>query len=181
LTNIKAGNLVDMTDANLAVIENGTITTSWNTNQSITNEATYAYIDFKANETAYLSEVLDLNSVVTSAEAYSTDDELKNVTLQFTKRMIQEQPKGVELYQNQPNPFSEVTRIRFYLPESTSATISVMDITGKIVYQTTGEYSSGIQTVSLNKAELSNFTSGIFYYELKTSKTRISKKMITVE
>jgi hypothetical protein len=181
LTNIKAGNLVDMTDANLAVIENGTITTSWNTNQSITNEATYAYIDFKANETTYLSEVLDLNSVVTSAEAYSTDDELKNVTLQFTKRMIQEQPKGVELYQNQPNPFSEVTRIRFYLPESTSATISVMDITGKIVYQTTGEYSSGIQTVSLNKAELSNFTSGIFYYELKTSKTRISKKMITVE
>ncbi len=181
LTDIQAGDLADMTSGNFAVIENGTITASWNSNQRLAANATFATLTFKASATTMLSEVLQLNSEVTAAEAYSTDEELKNVVLQFNKGAIQNAPRSIELYQNQPNPFSEVTEIRFYLPESTSATISLMDITGKVVYQTNGEFSSGIQTVILNKSELSNLTSGVFYYKLQTNSESISKKMIMVE
>ena len=36
-----------------------------------------------------------------------------------------------ELYQNTPNPFSGETKIGFWLPESMTATLKVMDVTGK--------------------------------------------------
>ncbi len=183
LQNIQAGNLADINNANFAVLQNGIITTSWNTNQALnTSDATFATLEFKATANTTLSEVLQLNSSVTAAEAYSNDNEIKNIELAFAKKVQTSLSTAMELYQNQPNPFSEVTQIRFNLPESTSATISVMDITGRIVYSNHGEYSSGSHTITLNKRELTNFTtSGIFYYQLQTAKQSISKKMIVVE
>lgn len=184
LINIKEGNLPDMTNANFAVVENGTITTSWNTNQTIQQQATFATLVFKAKQDVKLSEVLTLNSEVAVAEAYSHDEEVMRVNLAFAKGTTNTTPdatKGITLYQNQPNPFSEATQIRFYLPEPTSATISVMDITGKVVYSRSGEFSSGIHSISLNKSELTNLTVGMFYYQLQTSKEAITKKMLIVE
>lgn len=182
LKNIIPGNLPDMSAANLAVIENGTITASWNTNKTMDNNSTMATLELTANENVLLSEVLRLNSEVTAAEAYSTDEESKNVVLQFmkgTKNTLAQ--NSIVLYQNQPNPFSEVTQIGFYLPEAASAIISVMDITGKVVYRKSDEFSSGNHSININKRDVTNLTSGIFYYQIQTNGQTLSKKMIIVE
>lgn len=182
LQNIEAGNLADMNQNNFAVLANGVITTSWNSTQSTANEAIYATLTFKAKENLRLSEALKLNSSVTLAEAYSNDEEVKQVTLQFSNKGIisQIENNGMTLYQNQPNPFSEVTSIRFYLPESTSATISVTDITGKTVFQQSGEFSSGIHTIELNKDKFATST-GVYIYQLSTPTHTMAKKMILVD
>ena len=39
------------------------------------------------------------------------------------------------LYQNQPNPFSEQTRIGFDMPRASNATLSVYDLNSKLVYR----------------------------------------------
>jgi hypothetical protein len=183
LQQIASGNLQDMDNNNFAVLDNGVITTSWNSTATTNPNDIYTTLTFKANASMLLSDALQLNSAVTLAEAYNTDEEAKQVTLQFINKDTNHPTKvskGMELYQNQPNPFSEVTSIRFYLPESTSATISVTDITGKTVFQQRGEFSSGIHTIELSKDKFATST-GVYFYQLATPTHTMAKKMILVE
>jgi hypothetical protein len=179
LKNIVPSQINDLNENNFAVVENGTITASWHTTKT-SKEETFVTLEFLSKANMQLSEALALNSAITAAEGYYKNDETGKVNLEFTAAATAK-ARPMELFQNQPNPFSEVTQIRFYLPEATSATISVMDITGKIVYSKRDEFSSGNHVISFNKRELTNLTTGIFYYQLQTAKQSLTKKMIIVE
>ncbi|MFZ4545109.1 MAG: HYR domain-containing protein [Saprospiraceae bacterium] len=181
LTNIVTGNLSDMNASNIAVLDNNTITASWNSNTAITKGSTFAILEIMANENCALSDVLALNSEVTLAEAYDKNDESIDIELAFTNSKTTNTVRNIELYQNQPNPFNESTQISFFLPESTVATLQIMDINGRIIYTQKNEYNSGNHTININKNEMSNLTTGILYYQLQTPDQNITKKMIILE
>jgi hypothetical protein len=183
LTDIKAGNLADMSEGNFAVTQNGVITTSWNSTRNDAQLAEFFTLEFKAKSNGKLSEMITLNSLVTPAEAYTTAEEDLKVILQFkqNKETSSAIEQSMTLFQNQPNPFSETTEIRFFLPENSNATLTVMDVNGRIVRQWKNEYSKGYHTLSMNKNELSNSAAGIFYYQLQTATQTATKKMIIVE
>jgi Cohesin domain/HYR domain len=182
LTDIQTGNLADMSNGNFGVVQNGTITASWNSNHNEAQFANFFTLEFKAKTNTTLSEVLALNSSMTNAEAYTNDEENLQVALQFNKNnTMPAQEQAMTLFQNQPNPFSEMTEVKFYLPENSPAILTVMDLNGRIVRQWKNEYSKGYHTLSMNKNELSNSASGIFYYQLQTATQTATKKMIIVE
>jgi Secretion system C-terminal sorting domain/Cohesin domain/HYR domain len=182
LVNILNGDMTDMSVANYAVPQEGIITASWNTQQANNSAATFFTLVMKAKEDGMLSESIVLNSTATPAEAYTTDEEDLEVTLKFkVTQNVANTEQGLTLYQNQPNPFSETTNIRFFIPEKANATIKIMDITGKMVRQWSDEYSKGYHTLSMNKNELTNASSGIFYYQIQTANATATKKMIIVE
>ncbi|MBU6340244.1 MAG: T9SS type A sorting domain-containing protein, partial [Bacteroidetes bacterium] len=83
---------------------------------------------------------------------------------------------GFELYQNVPNPFVNMTFIGFNLPEATTATLSIYDETGRVIYSQKGSYAKGYNNVAIDRALLN--TVGMMYYKLETANNSATKKMI---
>jgi hypothetical protein len=101
---------------------------------------------------------------------------LLNVALAFNGAAV---AGGFELYQNTPNPFATATVIGFYLPEATSATLTISDVQGKTVKVITGEFAKGYNQINLKRSELN--LSGVLYYRLDTNANSATKKMILVD
>ncbi len=86
------------------------------------------------------------------------------------------QNQGFALFQNEPNPFGSNTRIRFELPEYTTATLSVWDASGRVLYRQTDDYAPGIHSVNLGKENLG--TPGVLFYKLEAGAHVAWRKMV---
>ncbi len=87
-------------------------------------------------------------------------------------------PSGYLLEQNRPNPFKAETVIGFVLPEAMEATLTVYDVTGRVLRSIKGDYAKGYQTVQLHKTNLAGHA--ILYYRLDAKDFTATKKMILV-
>jgi len=83
------------------------------------------------------------------------------------------------LFQNQPNPFSDGTMIRFDLPSAESVSLEVMDISGRVVYNLSGQFAKGENQVMIDGQNLSD--SGVFYYRLSSGNFIETKKLIYIK
>jgi hypothetical protein len=178
--NVTAGSLPELSIANfgLKYASQGVITTSWDniSGVDLENDAVLFSITFRANSSAQLSNALAATSSKTRNEAYNTNDDLFNVTFDFATST---QTADFVLYQNKPNPFTGETLIGFNLPEAGAATLTVMDIAGKTLFNVNGDYNKGYNEISINSADLS--TAGVLYYELTTVNQKATKKMILMK
>lgn len=88
-------------------------------------------------------------------------------------------PASFKLYNNYPNPFNPVTKIKFDLPEQSYTRLVVYDLLGKEVKTLVNmQLQSGSYTADLNADGLS---SGIYFYRIETGKFTDIKKMILVK
>ena len=85
---------------------------------------------------------------------------------------------GYALEQNAPNPFRDETSIGFVLPEAMSATLSVFDITGKVIRSFSGNFQKGLNKVQLHQEHLG--VNGLLYYRLDAGSFTATKKMIVI-
>ncbi len=157
----------------------GVITTSWNGSEPITlgrDEVLYR-ITVKTRTSGRLSEAITLNSKVTRAEAYDRTEELLDVHFRFDNGVIA--GGDFALYQNEPNPFGDLTRIGFHLPGSGSAVLTVHDITGKVVHRAEGDFNQGYNEFILRAAEVS--AQGMLYYTVQSGEHMATKRMIMQE
>ena len=133
---------------------------------------------FVATETGNLSEMIDVTSKVTTAEAYVGETyEIRDVVIETRDANIS--VDATELFQNEPNPFRTQTVVGFNLAEAASATITVFDVTGKIIVRNTINGVKGYNTVNFNANDLG--TSGVLYYTLESGEFTATKKMIIIE
>ncbi|MEN8193207.1 MAG: DUF362 domain-containing protein [Bacteroidota bacterium] len=89
------------------------------------------------------------------------------------------QPKKYTLYQNYPNPFNPSTKIKYSLSEASKVELVVYDGLGQeiqTVVNTT--QNAGTYEITFNAT---NFTSGIYFYRLKTDYFIEVKKMILLK
>jgi len=109
-----ATNLTKMDTDNfgLTMLEEGIITTSWNTHEAVdvaNDETVFSLTEtvfsltFTATEAITVSEILNINSRYTIAEAYNGSD-LYDVAITFDGLVVS---NDFKLYQNIPNPFTE--------------------------------------------------------------------------
>jgi hypothetical protein len=131
-------------------------------------------VKFRAAKAGKLSEMMTVSSHITKAEAYSVADGRMDVALRFDGKTIA--GVGFELYQNQPNPFVNKTFVGFHLPEAATATLTVYDETGRVVFTQKGDFAKGYNAISLDRALLN--TTGVLYYKLETATDAATKKMI---
>ena len=93
-------------------------------------------------------------------------------------------PKEFALHQNYPNPFNPETNIRFDLAENTHASLSIFNLVGQkvatLINKTmdAGTYNVKWQGVNDNGSSL---PTGMYIYELKTSKFHSVKKLVLVK
>jgi hypothetical protein len=88
-------------------------------------------------------------------------------------------PKEFKLYDNFPNPFNPVTKIRFDVPEASLTKISVYDLSGKEVdILLNGNIEAGVYEADFDG---SNLSSGIYFYRMESGTHLNTKKMVLVK
>ncbi len=169
--------VADAGNFGFALLREGAITASWNEEyrNTLRDEVIFR-LAFKAKTDGRLSQMLRLGSRFTPAEAYAADGALQNVKLQFSGG---ENAGEFVLYQNKPNPFSQETVIGFYLPKPSPASLTVLDVSGRLVKELKGNFNEGYHEFRLNRQDLP--ASGIFYYRLGTPTDSAVKMMMLTD
>jgi len=161
--------------------EKGVITTSWNTTkpETYTDKDILFSIRVRANENVQVSKAVQFTSAITRAEAYRSGDEPMNVDVAFVdgKRIIN--AADFQLLQNNPNPFATTTNIGFVLPSAGEATLSILDVTGKVIKVYSNEYTKGYHQIQVSRKELP--ASGVLYYKLESQDYTATRKMVLVD
>ena len=122
--------------------------------------------------------MIDVTSKVTPAEAYvGQTHEIRDVVI--STRGAVTNVDATELYQNEPNPFRGQTVVGFNLAEAAAATITVFDVTGKVIVNENLNGVKGYNTVNFSANQLG--TSGVLYYTLESGEFTATKKMIIIE
>ncbi|MEO1515870.1 MAG: cohesin domain-containing protein, partial [Bacteroidota bacterium] len=170
-------NLEGLTSSNFgtSLLGEGALTTSWNSEKGMDAEGAIFTLTLRAKRDAELSEVLSISSDYTSAEAYTSNADLLDVKLTFHGTVSND----FALLQNVPNPFKDETVIGFVLPKASAASITIYDVSGKVLRLIEGEYNKGYNEVDVNRSELNG--AGVLYYTLETADYSATKKMIILE
>ena len=174
---IEAGAL-NINENNLGLTQSreGLITMSWNDikDPQVKEGDVLFTLTLRAKTNGQLSNTMNISSAITSAEAYDSNLEIADLSLEFTEKL------GFEtvLMQNRPNPFSASTIISFVLPEDGIATLTVFDISGKMLKKVSGNFVAGKNSIELRADELNS--TGVLYYQLESGTFRATKKMILI-
>ena len=84
-----------------------------------------------------------------------------------------------QLKQNYPNPFNGKTSIEFQIGHSGFIKLQIFDSRGRLVKKLVNEnLSKGNYQLNLN---MKDFSSGLYYYQLQSDKTILSKPMIYIK
>lgn len=156
----------------LALLNEGAITVSFDGEAS----AELFSLTFVAKADVALNESMSISSRYTSAEAYTAAGEVSNVELNFNGSIAATE---FELYQNTPNPFHGETVIGFNMPTEATATLSVQDVSGKVLMVIDRTFAKGYNQVTIEGAELPS--TGVLYYTLSTDDATATRKMIMVK
>jgi len=160
-------------------VSEGYVTSSWGSVDPVNvTDGDAFYLEFTALRSGKLSEVLNLTSSVTSTEAYNSDADVMGLNLEFNVEGV-DVTSGYELFQNTPNPFSQTTSIGFMLPKNVDATINIYDVTGKLMKAYSGSFTKGLNTVTVDKNDLS--TTGVLYYTLDTKEFTSTRRMVLIK
>lgn len=124
-----------------------------------------------------LSKVIDLDHSELMAEMYDSKLVEKGIELRVRENELEQ--KKSALLNNTPNPWSNETNINFILNKDQRATVSVYDVTGRVVVRVSNLYQEGINTVNIKRSDISS--NGIYYYELVTEDFKAVKKMIVAQ
>lgn len=165
--------LNNLEEENYYINESGVLTFSWNGALKLNKDDVLFEIEVETNREVETNKVFDITSELTAAEVYDEFLSVRPITLEFD-----EESAGNEfvLYQNNPNPFSSETTIRFNLTKPSNAQIIVYDISGKKVLTKTKQCDSGYHSFEINHSELNH--SGIYQYQISTDFGVETRKMI---
>ena len=166
------GNLPEMSESNFGRFKNA-LTMSWNGNFTGKSAEIMSFI-LRSKTNMPLHDALTIGSNLTIAEGFDAKGELLDPKLAF--KGINTEGGNFVLYQNEPNPFYEETKIAFNLPTDAKAKIVISDASGKILKTVEGNFNKGYNEIKVSKSDLN--TSGIVFYRLETPTHNAVKKMI---
>jgi len=90
----------------------------------------------------------------------------------------------VELFQNDPNPFNPLTRIRFSLPAELHVTLTIYDVEGRrVTTLVDGRRGAGVSEVVWNgrNAFGEPVATGVYFYQLRAKKKLLTKKLLLIK
>jgi hypothetical protein len=158
-------------------IDEGMITMSWNdvTGAAVSVEAGVALftMTFDVVGNAKASQAISVNSMLTRAEAYDEDIEVKALTLEF--RNGSSTVEVFELYQNVPNPFKGATVVGYTLPSEMPAVLTVYDVSGRVLLVKDLDGKKGYNEEKIARAELNG--AGVLYYQLDAANYTATRRM----
>lgn len=175
-------NLSNLTEDNFgfSFVDDGAVTTVWYnaTEESIEDETALFTLKFKAMEhISSLTNLIRLASTHTEHFALDKKSNIIGFNIEFGQE--NETYPDIVLYQNTPNPFNAETVIAFDLPEAGQASLSILDLNGKVVFYREGHFNKGYNQVNVHRDELVG--QSILMYQVQTAQQTATKKMILID
>ena len=169
---------IDISKDNVAA--HGSYTSlSWNTTELVNaSEDIMTFVFIATGDDIVLSEIIAINDRVTPAEIYTSENyEIHNIKLEFESS--KDGNVQFELLQNEPNPFSEYTEIRFTLPNADEATLKLFDVSGRLIHSQNGAFAQGLNKITISSDIIGS--GGLIYYSLESGNFSATKKMISLK
>jgi hypothetical protein len=135
------------------------------------------HIYFEARENVVTEEMIDINSSVTRAELYDSYGQVRPIDFVLKNKELDR--RELQLFQNEPNPFTASTNISFYNPEAQMLKLQLMDSTGKLLKTYQAYFESGMQKINIRSEDLD--ATGVLFYRLQSAGKAITRKMIMVK
>ena len=135
-------------------------------------------LKIKAHQAGKLSELLQITSDFLIAEAYDKVENHLDIELVFTTPTLPTKA-DFELSQNQPNPFSQTTVIKYQLPDNGQAQLNIFDMQGRKLKSIEESGQKGGNEWIVQRTDLP--TGGVYYYQLKTPFGNVMKKMLVLD
>jgi|GEM_PF-174654 Zn-dependent M28 family amino/carboxypeptidase len=106
-------------------------------------------------------------------------DYLPDSTFVVVSENAQIVPEGISLEQNFPNPFNPKTNFRFQISDFGYVTLNVYDVLGKEIATVINDFlQAGLYSVVWDASEV---PSGVYFYQLKTEKEQLMKKLLLLK
>ncbi|MFZ4425863.1 MAG: PKD-like domain-containing protein [Saprospiraceae bacterium] len=158
--------------------EDGVVTLSWMAGEKPMPSRVLATLVFRALSEGFGEKALQINSRLTAAEAYGPGETIYLPSLVF-ENTVQGQPQETaELFQNVPNPFSDYTKIKFWLPEAQDAELRILDLKGRLLFRYAAFLDKGLHEINIAESTINS--SGVLFYTLKAGSYTATKKMLLV-
>jgi large repetitive protein len=162
-------------NTNDLLAQRGKLSFSWNDvkGQTFAKDEILFTLVFRATANNQLSKSMSIVSEPSfTSEAYAQDLSKLQIAMNFTSRTAEQ----FELGQNNPNPFTDKTTVGFTLPKAATATLTIYDLTGKVVRMYSSEYVKGYNEIIISAEDLK--ATGVLFYELESEGHKSTKKMI---
>ena len=147
-----------------------------------TSGADYAYVNETGGYTVPYTQTITPGEFATNTSATADPVTVSYVTgIEFPNLIpvgLDEglaNASGIEVTQNQPNPFTGTTTIEISSNTVATAMIEVSNIMGQTVYTMDAGTINGTKKVTLNASDLE---AGVYFYTVTVGNESISKKMI---
>ncbi len=82
------------------------------------------------------------------------------------------------LFQNVPNPFNEITTIRFELPKDQEVEFVAYELDGKVIWKQKKHFSKGVHNMELKARDLNTY--GVFFLQMNTVDFTDTKRLILI-
>jgi len=112
-----------------------------------------------------------------TTESYFGEGSVQGLELRVGKR--DESASIFVLEQNDPNPWTDQTVIRYTLPEDMDVTIQILSGEGVVLFTAEQAGVEGTNTYTLDAEDVSSYE-GVMYYRIETADYKGTKKMIRV-
>lgn len=177
------GSLPDFDDHNtgLYALDEGLIPISWNGLPGAGKADDVLFrLRFGVKSEVMVHDAIWMDGSVLAPEAYRSQGaravpEVTDVQLAFVSAEAMAEEPTFELFQNRPNPFRQQTVIGFTLPESETATLTIYDVSGKVLQVIRRSFEKGYNEITLDAKTLPQ--RGVLYYKLETERDSGVKKM----
>jgi len=163
---------MNISNINFDLKDQGIIRISWNRILEVETKDLFS-IQLNVHKQSWSDDLIQIRYENFNSEAY-LNNQISDIELNFDlKETLGDQ---ITLYQNTPNPWSEITDIKYYLPKPQEVILSLYNVNGALIYQEQKTAKAGVNITTLFKNEINQ--SGVLYYELIAGEQRMIQKMI---
>ncbi len=135
---------------------------------------------------AYQAVSVDSDYIVPAKSVVTMVGMLDGSAITSVEKKVENNPQKFQLYQNYPNPFNPSTKIRYSVPfvetgHAPSVQLKIYDVLGnKIATLVNENEKPGNYEVTFDAAKY-NLSSGIYFYQLKSDKSTVTKKLVLLK
>jgi uncharacterized repeat protein (TIGR01451 family) len=131
-------------------------------------------------EDVHSTKAVTLSPLHPNNEVVDGTMESKLIQLKYKKSLEPGRSDDFVVYQNNPNPFSESTSVKYYITNDEMVQMVIHDVDGKLVYTARIDAKSGENEVILTRNQINNKT-GILLLTLSTSKDSKTIKLLNTQ
>jgi len=141
--------------------------------ESHQSETSILELEIIPEKDGLLSDFITLLNKPVQTEAYDKEGNVMSLQLLFRSAPTEE--GTLEVYQNRPNPFREITNINYFLPNNGPVKLTLTDESGQVIKVYNGAGEKGFNSFIVQGKDVPK---GLIFYHLKTEFGEATKKML---